>query len=145
MKPGPKPQVKLASGALKTPNGRIPRGQMLHAEAKRFWRELAPEMIRVGLLTEIDVPAFLLLCEHYAVAIQAARTIAKDGLTRNDENGVARKHPLLQVLRDNSRAFRMYATEFGLVPSSRQRLKFEEPEPDDELTRLFFRTSLTNE
>lgn len=43
-----------------------------------------------------------------------------------DERGLSRKHPLLQVWRENSTAFRQYAVEFGLTPSARGRIEYPE-------------------
>jgi P27 family predicted phage terminase small subunit len=94
----------------------------MSTEALRLWRRIAPAVIELGILSELDVPAFVLMAEHYSVAMQAAQAISEDGLTAVDENGAERKHPLLQVLRDNSTAYRMYAAEFGLTPGSRGRL-----------------------
>jgi len=145
MRPGPKPKVVVGGRDLRAPSERVPRDQLAHEAAKTFWRRVAPEMIELGLLTAVDVPAFLLMCEHFAVAREAAKTVARAGLTRKDEAGVERKHPLLQIMRDNSKAFRMYAAEFGMTPSSRQRLAFEAPEEGDELVQLLFRHVLEPE
>lgn len=138
MKPGPKPKVSV-QGDIDAPSEHVPRGQLHHADAKKFWRKIAPELINIGLLTAVDVPAFLMLCEHYAVAMAAAEVVAQQGPMRKDENGVERKHPMLQILRDNSKAFRMYCSEFGMTPSSRQRLDFESAEEGDALAELLFR------
>ena len=54
--------------------------------------------------------------------------VERDGLTRLDESKVERKHPALQIFRDNSAAARQWITEFGMTPSSRSGLKV--PEPD---------------
>ncbi len=45
-----------------------------------------------------------------------------------DERGLSRKHPLLQVWRENSNAFRMYAEQFGLTPSARGRIEYPDGE-----------------
>lgn len=142
MKPGPKPQVTV-TGELDRPSEHVPRNQLAHESAKDFWRRVAPELIELGLLTVVDVPAFLMLCEHFAVGMEAAQVVADEGVTRQDENGVERKNPMLQILRDNSKAFRMYASEFGMTPSSRQRLDFEAPEEADELVKMLFEGAMT--
>ena len=53
--------------------------------------------------------------------------IEREGLTLV-VGGATHKHPLLQVFRDNSNAFRAYAAEFGMTPSARTRLHVEEAE-----------------
>lgn len=91
--------------------------------ARRLWRQLSGDMVELGLLTDADLPAFVLMAEHYGIARQALTEIAEEGLTAQDEHGLLRKHPLLQVFRDNSTAFRSYAGEFGMTPSSRSRVQ----------------------
>lgn len=104
---------------------RMPVG--LSDGAQRLWRQMAGEMVELGMLTDADLPAFILMAEHYNIARRALSEIAEEDLTVQDQNGLLRKHPLLQVFRDNSMAFKSYAAEFGLTPSSRSRLQL----PDD--------------
>lgn len=101
-------------------------------DAAEFWEQHAPKLETLGILTEVDGPAFVLMAIHYALAREAARTIQDQGLASVDENGAERKHPLLQAVRDNSTAFRMFAQEFGLTPSSRSRLSIPEPVNEDD-------------
>lgn len=93
------------------------------------WDEVAPQLHELGLLTGLDVGALRLMLEHYQVALEAlAEMRQQDGtlqLVRTDENGVGRKHPMLQILRDNSTMYLKFAAEFGMTPSSRSRLKVE--------------------
>lgn len=114
-------------GQAKVRKRRMPRG--LSDGAKRLWRMLAGDLVELNLLTDVDVPAFMLMAEHFGIAKEAARVVADEGLQTIDEHKCKRKHPLLQVLRDNSTAFRMYATEFGLTPSCRARMNVQ-PEPE---------------
>lgn len=116
--------------------GRIP--YRLLPKARRFWLENAGRMSDLGLLTEIDLPAFQMMATHYAVAVQAAETIRAEGIMATDEHGLDRKHPALQVLRDNSGAFRAYAAEFGMTPSSRSRVRSNVPEEQMSLAEALF-------
>ena len=115
---------------------RMPRG--LSEGAKKFWRRVAPKCIELGVLTELDIPAFVLMAEHYATAQQAKAILRNEGLTTMDSSGNTHKHPMCQVLRDNSTSYRLLANEFGLTPSSRDRLGLVAPEPLDELEKLLF-------
>jgi P27 family predicted phage terminase small subunit len=125
----------------------MPRG--LPKRAQRFWKDHAEKLEQLGLLTAVDGPAFTLMALHYAVALEALEIIQQGvlvldvesgapekvlraGLMAVDENGAARKHPLLQVWRENSTAFRHYAAQFGLTPAARGRLSIPEPTPEDE-------------
>lgn len=128
----------------------MPRG--LPKRAKRFWKDHADKLERLGILTAVDGPAFTMMALHYAVALEALEIIrqgapqaadeqvagesgatdGQGGLLTVDENGVARKHPLLQVWRENSTAFRHYAAQFGLTPAARARLEISEPAEEDD-------------
>ena len=98
-----------------------PRGVLLK-EARQAWNDLAPVLYDMGALEKIDFTTFAIMLEHYALAIRAAQTIREEGLFRRDENGVQRKHPATQVLRDNSQQYRQYIKEFALSPRSRKAL-----------------------
>ena len=157
-RPGPKPKPtelkKLAGNPGKRPlNGQEPQPEPasrrcphgLSDGAKKFWRTMAKDLIRLGMLTAVDVPAFLLMAEHYAIAREARDLISEKGLTDIDVNGLTRKHPLLQVWRDNSTAYRMYASEFGLTPSSRSRLKAPAPNDEPSLAELLFNMTVSED
>ena len=106
---------------------RAPRG--MSDEARRFWHGIAKELIELNVLRTVDVPAFVLMAEHYALARKASEQLLDlDSLTTIDKNDAERKHPLLQVFKDNAQAYRMFAAEFGLTPSSRSRLNVPAPE-----------------
>lgn len=114
---------------------RAPTG--MSDDARKLWHNIAHQVIGAGVLRTVDVPAFALMAEHYAIAMQAAHDIAALRVEREadagkpqaispllviDANGLARKTPLLQVFRDNAAAYRAFAAEFGLTPSSRARI-----------------------
>lgn len=115
----------------------MPR-KRLSPEGQRLWKTLAPKLAELGLITEADGAAFEMLCVHYGVAVQAARQLREDGLTTTDEDGLIRKHPLLQVLRESSTAFRMYAEQFGLTPAARARLRLPAPDEEPSLAEVLF-------
>lgn len=101
-------------------------------EARAKWKEIAPELERLGLLTSVDGAAFSMMLIHYAMAVEAAKLIDKEGIVTEDERGLPRKHPLHQVLRDHSTSFRSYLSEFGLSPASRVRLALPGQNKDDD-------------
>ena len=97
-----------------------PRG--LSKQARKVWTAYAEKLETLGVLTEIDGLAFTLLSIHYDIAWQASQVVNDEGITDVDNNGGTRKHPALQILRDNSQMFLRFATEFGLTPASRSRI-----------------------
>lgn len=144
-----KPTVlKLLSGAARPDrikNEPRPRSlappcpRWLPPAAKRAWRDLAPRLERLGVLTEVDGPAFAMMVTHYALAAEAAKVLREEGLLVSDPEHKAadgsvpkRKHPALQILRDHSAAFRAYAAAFGLTPADRGRISVPAPDEPDE-------------
>ena len=113
---------------------RAPR--WLSKDAKAAWRYLV-NRLPAGVLGDVDLPALALMCTHLAVAMEAAKTVAREGVlvTDPDHAGAMRKHPALQVLRDNSLAFRGYAAVFGLTPADRARLSVPPAPVADEMER----------
>lgn len=111
--------------AVKKPRG-MSRG------GRRFWDDHAPELERLSILTGVDTPALRLAAEHYALAVQAAKELHETGLTVDGADGTPKKNPVAQVFKDNALAFKSFAVEFGMTPSSRTRLKM--PEDAEQLT-----------
>ncbi len=144
-KPGTKPTPTALKQLRGNPGGRPlnkrepkttkrkaqkPRGlNKFNPLVARRWDQLAPILDEMGILTAADLVAFKFMLQHVQLAEEAAAELRQaDGthqLIRTDEQGIDRKHPLLQVHRDQSQMALRYLTEFGLTPSSRSRLQVE--------------------
>ena len=98
---------------------------------------VAPVLRKAELLTDADLPAFEMMTAHFAIAQEAAACIRAIGFTTY-KTGRGRKRPITQVFRDNSTAFRAYAVEFGMTPSSRSRISLPEPEPEPSMEDQLF-------
>ena len=129
-----KDEPKPGPANLKVPRGRLPK------EGARVWKQLARPLADMGVLTEVDLIAFEMLCLHYATARQAADILNKLGLFVKDKNdpNEPRKNPAAQIFRDNSKHLLSYLAEFGLTPSSRVRIKAIEKVDDRSLAEILF-------
>ena len=96
---------------------RCPR--WLTASAKPFWRELAPDLQRRGILTPLDRPLLAVLCELLATHRAATRVIEEDGLTLPS----GELHPLAEVAAETSKQALAIAHDFGLTPLGRAELE----------------------
>lgn len=92
----------------------------LNDYGRRFWKSHARRLFDAGRLAEDDVPLFVLLAISYGQALEAQAKIEAEGLFRQDENGVTRRHPAVQVQRDASAAFSRIGQHFGLSPRVRR-------------------------
>jgi P27 family predicted phage terminase small subunit len=133
-RPGPKPApsvVRALRGdgeARRTaePRPRLtapaaPRG--MSAPARIVWRSLAPELFGLGLLTPLDVPCFEVLCEAVAFFRQARDRIVADGLLVKGRRDGFVTNPAWRVMRDAAQIMRVFASELGLTPAERSRLR----------------------
>lgn len=162
--PGPKPKPRALKELAGNPGHRplntaqprpepkapaMPRG-VLPKSARKAWRELAPQLEALGLLSEIDAPLFTLLCVWTGAALDAAAVIRRDeeqgeseqGVITEDDRGRERKSRALSVLRAASVEIRQLAAEFGLSPSSRSRLEVP-PSEEPSLAEMLFHMAVS--
>lgn len=114
----PKPNVPDA--IPKPPSRLLP-------EAKKEWKRLAPAMVALGLLTEVDTSAFAELCQNYAYYLAADKEIVELGAKgpiamQKTPSGYTQQHPLLSLRRQYYDQWRKGLADFGLTPASRSRL-----------------------
>lgn len=117
--------------------GRQRAPRHLPKDGQRLWRDLYGELSGLGLLTLADLAAFEMLCMHYALAMIAGRRMLDDGLVIMGAMQELKRHPAAQIWRENAAAFRQYAVEFGLTPSSRSKIHVEK-EREQSLAEMLF-------
>jgi P27 family predicted phage terminase small subunit len=98
----------------------------LSDDARAIWDQLAPDLIRVGVLTTWDVPAFVIVCEALARYQAATKLVNGSALLVQGPNGLV-KNPALMVQREAEATFAQYGARFGLTPSDRSQLKVDPP------------------
>ena len=117
----------------------------IDTQAKKVWKDLAPKLERIGLLTETDGDMFAILCQirsRLVFIIKRIKTIDKGlprlekelfGVVGDSKEVLAQKADLYQTItsmrgekvflmkeeRLYSANFKSYAGEFGLSPRSR--------------------------
>lgn len=89
--------------------------------AQEEWRRIARELVRLGLLRQLDATAFEIRCELYATLRRARNTLVREGETY-EHNGVVRQRPEVKIAQDCIRQMRHYDSEFGLTPAARARV-----------------------
>ena len=104
--------------SAKTP----PCPRWLSKSARAEWRRLAPELARLGLLSRLDVAAFVALCCAIADLRWAQDVIEREGRIVDGHRGVRTKHPALTIERGSIEQVRRLSAEFGLTPATRPRV-----------------------
>lgn len=98
----------------------------LPQEARDEWNRVVPELDRLGLLKSIDRSSLTSYCLVWHRLVEASRTIQREGMIVEEEMTLGRsklyRHPALLTAEAASKELRAWATEFGLTPSSEQRL-----------------------
>ena len=88
---------------------------------KSLWKTYAGKMVGLGLLTDIDVPAWETLCLAYDRMREAGADIKRLGLVCVKDD-IARMRPEVRIEAEARKEFRHYCTEFGLTPASWSRV-----------------------
>lgn len=137
MKPGPAPlpanvhrmnnnPSKKSAGELKDelkPDVCLPDPPAhLLPEAKVEWVRLGPEMIRLGLITQLDRAEFASYCQHWARWVQAEtklKELGDSGLIDTTPSGYKQMGVWLQISHRAADGMHKSAREFGMTPSAR--------------------------
>jgi P27 family predicted phage terminase small subunit len=98
----------------------------LPEEARAEWDRVVPELDRLGLLKSIDRSSLTSYCLVWHRLVEASKTVQREGMIVEEEMALGRtklyRHPALLTAEAASKELRAWATEFGLTPSSEQRL-----------------------
>ena len=111
------PKYKKASGA-------IPAGWAISMTdiAKRYWKRRAPQLVESGVLTEIDLEGFRVLCELYSEWISVKNLLKKKGISYQAKNGIYRIRPEMYVKDKLEKQMLAYFQHFGMTPASRSKV-----------------------
>ena len=102
----------------------------LSADAKVVWKRTADQLDAMSLLYEADQDILV----SYAIAVvtykQATELVDQQGILVEGRRDGFVTNPAVRVQRDQATLIRMLASELGLTPSSRTRLKAEDAKDD---------------
>jgi P27 family predicted phage terminase small subunit len=132
MRPGPKPTPTSLKRLRGNPGKhRLPEGEpdpaavssvdppeVLSHVARQEWQRLAPELLRLGLLTVVDLGLLAMWCSAWATFCEAERQLA-EGALYTDRNGLVRRSPWIIVRRDAVETLLKVADRMGFSPSAR--------------------------
>ena len=141
------PAVKVHSKrATPAPKARadaiVPQAPAVSAQT--FEAEYKQPLIDAGVVSDADAPALKIMSQAFWIAEKAVRQLETEPFTRDDENGIERKSPWLQIWRDAATTFRAYASEFGMTPVARARVT-PAPQKKKSLAEILFEGVTKNE
>lgn len=114
----------------RTPNQFEPRPERilpkapacLDREAKKIWKEWAPKLLKLGVLTETDTFALETLCRSMSRVREANKAVQEKGTVIKDSRGIPRRNPFLRVEEKAQQEVDRMMIQFGLTPASRTRI-----------------------
>jgi P27 family predicted phage terminase small subunit len=114
----------------KPTDGIPPMPPHLDRRARVVWRQIVPELSRLGLLTVVDGEALAAYCTAASMAYNARKVLKEKGMTFKTPSGYLQQRPEVSILNKAMHVIKAFAQEFGLTPSARTRLSTEQPEDD---------------
>ena len=101
----------------------------LHPFAKAKWRQLAPKLLALGLLSELDGECLALACQAWADWRVATERLNAEGLTVQ-VGPQLQPHPCVALAKAAWDRWRKASALFGLSPSDRTRVKASAATPE---------------
>ena len=162
MKQGPKHKPTAIKKLQGNPGGRplpknepepkiptdIPRPPTyLGRTAKKIWRENTPKLHRIGILTEIDLPAFAMCCASFARFVDAEKQMKDAAKGKNPLTGAFQKTkhghyeytPLLNLAHKSINLSYRLLSGFGMFPAERGRMTVEKPKKAEDPVEKFLK------
>ena len=90
--------------------------------AAEEWRRITPELIKLGLLSEIDMSALAAYCQTYGRWVEAEDMLKKSSQIIKTMSGNVIQNPLVGIANKSLYLMHKFLTEFGMTPSSRTRV-----------------------
>jgi P27 family predicted phage terminase small subunit len=114
----------------------------LDDDARKEWDRITPILLRLGLLTQIDLAKLASYCTAYSDLADARRELKKfKSRLLVDDNGKFYTNPLVAIARAAKREIDTFGSEFGMSPASRTRIQVNPPSRgDDDKARFFDRS-----
>lgn len=141
---GPKPKpsaLKLIEGGKIDKDGNEPLPVLalpdppshLDDVAVAHWQEKAPELYRLGLLSDIDQGALACMCMAWSTFVRSAEMLKRmrtedgrfDSLVIQTKNLNIIQNPIIGTMNKAMADYVKYAAEFGMTPSARSRIDAE--------------------
>jgi P27 family predicted phage terminase small subunit len=98
----------------------------LDDEARAEWDRIAPKLLGLNLLSDLDRSALAAYCQTYSRWVKAEKIIKQSGeIVRAKGTGNLYPNPYLAVANRALKQMKEFLVEFGMTPSSRVRLGVE--------------------
>ena len=109
------PKLEPGERLTKTPKAPVRLGKA----GRKVWREVMPEMVAYGYVTELDLPAFEHYCRTHDEVARIDKLLSEQGEFYTTEKGCMCSHPAVRERFHWLDMMRRYEIQFWLTPTSR--------------------------
>jgi P27 family predicted phage terminase small subunit len=102
----------------------------LDAVGARLWKQYAPVLIQLGVLTPLDTTTLEVYCNLYSQHLAALAVIREKGATVLTSTGYPSQRPEVAIAGNCARLMLQYGRDLGLTPAVRARLEASGGEGD---------------
>ena len=103
-----------------------------------MWKRRLPELTNLGLVTNIDLESFAMLCQSWGEYVEAVKRISKRGkyYTYTNKAGAENEveRPVVKVAHRAYERYKSMCVEFGLTAAARSRIEIRQDEPTEDPT-----------
>lgn len=98
--------------------------EYLSEPAKKEWYVMGEKLHRLGLLTQIDYPAFAIYCQSYGHWVEAEEAVEKTGFVIRTTTGKVIESPMVSISKRSMRLAHKFLSEFGMTPRAPGRKRY---------------------
>ena len=109
----------------------------LRPMAAAKFAELAPLLIKRGILTKFTKDLLANVCMHWELVVRCYHRVSRDGPLVKNSRGMTVKHPALQIVRDHSKAIRDGLFRLGMTPIDMEKVGGVDANEDAEAAAFF--------
>jgi P27 family predicted phage terminase small subunit len=95
----------------------------LNGKALDEWNRVAPQLVQLGILTDLDRPGLAAYCASWAQWLEAQEELKKGVIFKAPKTGYPMVSPWVFIASAAAKQMHRFLTEFGLSPASRTRIK----------------------
>ena len=106
--------------------------------ANEEWNRMAPILVKLGVLTKVDISAFESYCKCYSRYRKAEEEIdnVNSTIMKIQKSGYVQALPQVAIAQQYLNQCKKYMAEFGMLPSSRNGMELPNSEAEDEMEKL---------
>jgi P27 family predicted phage terminase small subunit len=110
----------------------------LTGTARQEWARVTKELHALGVIARVDRAALAVYCTAYKDYVDAENIIKEQGAVIMSDKGGMYQNPWMGIKKRSMDQMVKFASEFGMTPSSRSRVKVETPSEEEELEKMLF-------